>query len=65
MTLRLFHLVFIGLSIVLAAFCGAWAIGQYRLRPEAIFVVTAVASIAGAFALVIYATAFQRKTRNL
>jgi hypothetical protein len=65
MTLRLFHLVFIGLSIILAAFCGAWAIGQYRLRPEAIFVVTAVVSIAGAFGLAVYATAFQRKTRNL
>jgi hypothetical protein len=65
MTLRLFHLVFIGLSIILAAFCAAWAVGQYRVRPEAIFLVTAVVSIAGALGLAAYATAFQRKTRNL
>jgi hypothetical protein len=65
MTLRIFHLFFIALSIVLAAFCGAWAVGQYRIMPDAVFVVTAVLSIAGALALVAYATAFQRRTRNL
>jgi hypothetical protein len=65
MTLRLFHLVFIGLSIILAAFCGAWAVGQYRVQPDALFLVMAVVSIAGAFGLAAYATAFQRKTRNL
>jgi hypothetical protein len=65
MTLRMFHLFFIGMSIILAAFCGAWAVGQYRVMPDAVFLVTAVASVAGAFGLVVYATAFQRKTRNL
>ena len=65
MTLRMFHLFFIALSIVLAAFCGAWAVGQYRAMPDAVFIVTAVASVAGALGLVVYATAFQRKTRNL
>jgi hypothetical protein len=65
MTLRLFHLFFIGLSIILAAFCAAWAVGQYKLRPDAVFLVTAVVSIVGAFGLAVYATAFQRKTRNL
>ena len=65
MTLRMFHLFFIALSIVLAAFCAAWAVGQYRAMPAAVFLVTAVAGIAGAFGLAVYATAFQRKTRNL
>jgi hypothetical protein len=65
MTLRMFHLFFIALSIILAAFCGAWAVGQYRVRPEAVYLVTAMASIAGALGLVVYAMAFQRKTRNL
>ena len=32
MSLRAFHLLFIALSVVLAAFCAAWAVGQYRRR---------------------------------
>ena len=65
MSLRMFHLFFIALSIILAAFCGAWAVGQYRIRPDAVFIVTAVGSIAGACGLAVYAAAFQRKTRSL
>ena len=65
MTLRMFHLFFIALSIILAAFCGAWAVEQYRARPDALFILTAAGSIAGALGLVAYAAAFQRKTRNL
>ena len=65
MTLRMFHLFFIGLSIVLAAFCGAWAVEQYQAKPDALFIVTAVGSVAGALGLVAYVAAFQRKTRNL
>jgi hypothetical protein len=30
MSLRAFHLLFIALSVILAAFFGAWSIGQYR-----------------------------------
>jgi hypothetical protein len=65
MSLRAFHLLFIALSIVLAAFFGAWAIGQYRVEHRLVFVVAAVASLAGACGLAVYGTAFQRKTRNL
>jgi hypothetical protein len=65
MSLRAFHLLFIALSIVLAAFFGAWAIGQYRLEHRSVFMVAAVASLAGACGLAVYGTAFQRKTRDL
>jgi hypothetical protein len=65
MTLRLFHLFFIALSIILAAFCGAWAVGQYRTTSDAVFIVTAIGSIASALGLVAYVMSFQRKTRNL
>ena len=34
MSLRAFHLLFIGLSIVLAAFLAAWAAGQYRIEVD-------------------------------
>ena len=30
MSLRMFHLVFIGVSVVLAAFVAAWAVQQYQ-----------------------------------
>ena len=65
MSLRSFHLFFIGLSVILAAFFSAWAGGQYRLEHEAIYAVTAVAALASAGGLIWYGTAFQRKTRNL
>jgi hypothetical protein len=64
-SLRAFHLFFIAVSIVLAAFCGAWAIGQYRAVHETVFLVTTVAAVAGALGLAVYGAAFQRKTRNL
>jgi membrane associated rhomboid family serine protease len=65
MSLRAFHLLFIGLSIVLAAFFGAWAIGQYRVEHRMVFMAAAVASLAGACGLALYGTVFQRKTRDL
>jgi len=65
MSLKMFHLFFIALSIILAAYCAAWAVGQYRVMPSLVFVLTAVGSIAGAVGLAFYGAAFQRKTRNL
>ena len=65
MSLRSFHLVFISLSVILAAFSAAWAGGQYRLQHEPIFAVTTAASLVFAGGLVWYAAAFRRKTRNL
>lgn len=65
MSLRMFHLFFISVSVVLATFCAAWAVGEYRATASATFIVTAVASVAGALGLAVYGTAFQRKTRNL
>ena len=65
MSLRAFHLLFIALSVMLTAFCAAWAGGQYRLAHETVFAVTSGASLAGAALLTWYGAAFQRKTRNL
>jgi len=65
MGLRAFHLLFIGFAVVLAAFSAAWAVGQYRVEHQAVFIVTAALSLAAAVGLGAYATAFQRKTRNL
>jgi len=65
MSLRAFHLLFIALSVMLAAFVAAWAVGQYRLQHEMIYAVTGVGAAAASGLLAVYGTAFQRKTRNL
>ena len=65
MSLRAFHLVFIGASVILAAFVAAWAIGQYRVQHDTTYLVGGVASMAAAIGLAVYATAFQKKTRTL
>jgi hypothetical protein len=65
MSLRRFHLFFIALSVVLAAFFAAWASGQYRLEHEAVYALAGVAGLAACIGLAFYGAAFQRKTRNL
>ena len=65
MSLRMFHLVFISVSVVLAAFVVAWAIGQYRLAHETDYALLAVTAVLFGGALAVYGAAFQRKTRNL
>jgi hypothetical protein len=65
MSLRSFHLVFIGVSVILAAFVAAWAEQQYQTAHAAGYAVTAVLSLAAGGALIAYGAAFQRKTRLL
>jgi hypothetical protein len=65
MSLRAFHLLFIALSIVLAAFLAAWAMGQYQAERHAGYLLAGAGSLACAAALAIYASAFQRKTKGL
>ena len=63
--LRAFHLAFISLSVILAAFAAAWAIGQYRVEHALEYVLAAVGSVGAGVALALYGAAFQRKTRQL
>jgi hypothetical protein len=65
MSLRAFHLFFIALSAVMAAFCTAWAFSQYRIDHELIYGAGAAASALSVAGLAMYGVAFQRKTRNL
>lgn len=65
MSLRAFHLVFIALSVIMCAFCGAWALGEYRTDPQAGLLAAAVGCLLVAGGLAVYGTAFQRKTRHL
>ena len=65
MSLRTFHMVFIGVSVVLAAFVAAWAVQQYQAVHLAGYAMTAVLSLAAGGGLILYGAAFQRKTREL
>ena len=65
MSLRSFHLFFIAISAVLAAFCAAWAVAQYRVEPSVSYAAGAVVSTLCVGALAVYGTIFQRKTRKL
>jgi predicted Co/Zn/Cd cation transporter (cation efflux family) len=53
------------LSVILAGFVAAWAVGQFRLEHRASYAVTAVVALAASGTLVWYASVFQRKTKNL
>jgi len=65
MSLRAFHLFFIAVSVVLAAFFAAWAAGQYSAGHETVYVIVATLSLASAVGLAVYAAKFQRKTKGL
>lgn len=65
MSLRMFHMVFIGVSVVLAAFVAAWAVQQYQSVHVVGYAMTAALSLAAGGGLLAYGAAFQRKTREL
>ena len=63
--LKSFHLFFIAMSVILAAFTAAWSVTQYRATPEPTYIATcAVSALAGAV-LILYGARFQRKARRL
>ena len=65
MSLRAFHLVFIAVSVMLAAFVAAWAMSEYRTAHDSSYIAAGVASAAAGMALAVYGALFQRKTRRL
>jgi hypothetical protein len=65
MSLKAFHLFFIAISIVLAAFTAAWATGQYRALHDGVYIATACGSVLAAIVLAVYGARFQRKARRL
>ena len=65
MSLRMFHLVFIGVSVILAAFVAAWAVQEYQSAHTVGYAITAALSLAAGGGLIAYGTAFQQKTKQL
>jgi hypothetical protein len=58
MNLKYFHLFFIAISVVLAAFVAAWGLNNGSILATCL-------SVAGAIVLIAYGTMFQRKMRRL
>jgi predicted Co/Zn/Cd cation transporter (cation efflux family) len=65
MSLRRFHMVFIGVTVVLAAFVAAWAVQEYQSAHAVVYAMTAALSLVAGGGLIAYGTAFQRKTKQL
>jgi hypothetical protein len=65
MSLKAFHLFFIAISIVLAAFTAAWATGEYRAAHDPSYLATALGGVAAGIGLAIYGAKFQKKARRL
>jgi hypothetical protein len=64
-SLRMFHMVFIGVAVVLAAFEAAWAVQQYQAAHALGYAMTAAASLAAGGGLIAYGAKFQRRTKLL
>ncbi len=64
-SLKAFHLFFVAVCILLAAFVAAWATGEYRADHGSVYMLTAIGSGATGAALAFYGVAFQRKARGL
>ena len=58
MNLKYFHLFFIGVSVMLAAFVAAWGVNNGSM-------LAACLSVLAAVVLIVYGAAFQRKMRRL
>ena len=65
MSLKAFHIFFIGVSVLLALGVGLWAVDTWRISGVASWLVLAVVAFAGGGALVVYANRFLQKVRKL
>ncbi len=65
MSLKAFHIFFIGLSVLTAAGFGIWLIGQYSAAGRTIFLISAIISFIVASGLVVYGIRFLKKLKHV
>jgi hypothetical protein len=63
MSLKAFHVVFIGAAILLALVMAAWCFGEYREDGRVIHVVWSCVSLAAAGGLAVYEWVFLKKKK--
>ena len=61
MSLKLFHMIFVLVAIVLADMFGAWAFWEHSQRPSGGLILAGALSFALGLGLVVYAIALARK----
>jgi hypothetical protein len=65
MSLRIFHVVFITISIALSVFVAIWGVREYLATRSSGALALAVVFVAGGVALVLYAGKAFRKLKDL
>lgn len=65
MSLRIFHLVFIGASAAFAAGFVVWLAGRYAADGNPLWLAAAAGGVASSAAMAIYGVRFRRATRAL
>ena len=65
MSLRAFHLFFIAVSTILAAFVAAWAAQQYQTTHAVGYALASAGALLSGVGMAVYGAAFQRKTRRM
>ncbi len=65
MSLRIFHVIFITVSIALSVFVAIWGVREYMATSNNSALVLAVVFVAGGVALVLYAGKAFRKLKDL
>ncbi len=65
MSLRVFHLVFIAVSVALSAFVAAWGVREWRASGSASALGLAIVFFACGVALIVYGVHAVRKFREL
>lgn len=65
MSLKAFHVFFIGISTLLSVGFAGWCFVQFRSDRGGVYVVAAFVSFAAAFGLVAYGVRFTRKLKDV
>jgi hypothetical protein len=65
-SLKSFHVIFIGSAFLLAAFLGGWCIYEYFTRSHRMVdLLLGLLSLAGAVGLIVYGRYFLKKLKNI
>ncbi len=65
MSLKAFHIVFIGISSLLALGCAAWEFNNFIVTNDNMHLLLGVLALASAVGLVVYGVRFMRKLKHV
>ena len=65
MSLKVFHIIFITISTILAFGFGWWALRFYSVEAKPLYLAFGIFSIIFGFALIVYEIVFLKKTKDI